>query len=40
VTREELQQTLWPADTCVDFEHGRASHRRKSAKKETAICAR
>src|SRR5271170_6325079 len=22
VTREELQQRLWPADTFVDFEHG------------------
>ena len=22
VTREELQQTLWPADTFVDFDHG------------------
>ena len=22
VTREEIQQKLWPADTFVDFEHG------------------
>ena len=22
VTREELQQTLWPANTFVDFDHG------------------
>ena len=31
VTREELQQKLWPVDTLVDFDHeiGRASCRER-----------